>query len=75
MKKIRKKKKADGIEKGREIRRCLRKMDKERDAEAKTDTKDAEGLPGGPVVESLPCKARDTGSIPGPARAHMPRSS
>ena len=50
-------------------------MDKERDTEAKTDTKDAEGFPGGPVVKSLPCKARDTGSIPGPARAHMPRSS
>ena len=29
----------------------------------------------GPVVESLPAKARDMGSIPGLRRSHMPRNS
>ena len=38
------KKKPDGIQKAREIQRYLRKMDKESDTEAKTDTKDR-GLP------------------------------
>ena len=31
-----------------------------------------EGFPGGPVVENLLAKARDTGPIPGPGRSHMP---
>ena len=30
------------------------------------------GLPGGPVVKSLPANAGDLGSIPGPGRSHMP---
>ena len=29
-------------------------------------------LSGGPVVNNPPCNARDTGSIPGPGRPHMP---
>ena len=33
------------------------------------------GSPGGPVVKNLPCIAKDTGSIPGPGRSHMPRSN
>ena len=32
------------------------------------------GFPGGPVVKNLPCNTRDTGSITGPGRSHMPRS-
>ena len=32
-------------------------------------------FPGGPVVKNLPCNARDTGSIPGPGRSHMPRGN
>ena len=31
--------------------------------------------PGGVVVESPPANAGDTGSVPGPGRSHMPRSS
>ena len=31
-----------------------------------------QGFPGGPVVKSLPCNARDTGLIPDPRRSHMP---
>ena len=30
-------------------------------------------FPGGPVVKSMPAKAGDRGSIPGPGRSHMPR--
>ena len=33
------------------------------------------GFPGGPVVESLPAKAGDTGSVPGPGRSHELRGS
>ena len=33
------------------------------------------GFPGGPVVKHLPASARDTGSIHGPGRFHMPRSN
>ena len=29
-------------------------------------------FPGGPVVKNLPANVRDTGSIPGPARSHVP---
>ena len=32
-------------------------------------------LPGGPVVKNSPANAGDMGSIPGPGRLHMPRSS
>ena len=32
------------------------------------------GSPGGPVVESVPADAGDTGSCPGPGRFHVPRS-
>ena len=32
-------------------------------------------FPGGPVVQNLPCNARDTGSISGLGRFHMPQSS
>ena len=34
-----------------------------------------EDFPSGPVVESLPANAGDTGSIPNPARFHMPRGN
>ena len=33
-----------------------------------------EGFPGGSLVKNLLCSARDTGSIPGLERSHMPRS-
>ena len=33
------------------------------------------GFPGGPVVESLPAKAGDTGSVPGPGRSHVLKGS
>ena len=33
------------------------------------------GFPGGAVVKNPPANAGDTGSSPGPARSHMPRSS
>ena len=33
------------------------------------------GFPGGTVVKNLPANARDTGSIPGPGRSHMPWSN
>ena len=29
------------------------------------------GFPGGSVLESLPAKAGETGSTPGPGRSHM----
>ena len=32
-------------------------------------------FPGGAVVKNPPTNAGDTGSIPGPGRPHMPRSS
>ena len=32
-------------------------------------------FPGGVVVKNLPANAGDTGSIPGPGRAHMPQSN
>ena len=32
-------------------------------------------FPGGPVVKNPPASARDTGSIPGPGRSHMPWSN
>ena len=35
----------------------------------------AEGFPGGAVVENLPANAGDTGSSPGLGRSHMPRSN
>ena len=35
----------------------------------------AVGFPGGAVVENLPANAGDTGSSPGLARSHMPRSN
>ena len=35
---------------------------------------DIEGFSRGPVVKSPPCNARDTGSIPGQGRSHVPRS-
>ena len=31
------------------------------------------GFPSGPVVKNPPCNARDTGSIPGPERSHIPQ--
>ena len=34
-----------------------------------------EGFPGSTVEKNLPANAGDTGSIPGPGRFHMPRSS
>ena len=34
-----------------------------------------QGFPGGSVVKNLPAKARDTDSIPGPGRSHIPRSN
>ena len=33
------------------------------------------GIPGGSVVNNLPCSAGDTDSIPDPARSHMPQSN
>ena len=33
------------------------------------------GFPGGAVVENPPASTGNTGSIPGPARSHMPRSN
>ena len=35
----------------------------------------AEGFPGGAVVENLPANAGDTGSSPGLGGSHMPRSN
>ena len=35
---------------------------------------DAEGFPGGTVVEGLPANAGDMDSSPGLGRSHMPRS-
>ena len=32
-------------------------------------------FPGGTVVKNPPANVRDTGSIPGPGRSHMPRSN
>ena len=32
-------------------------------------------FPGGTVVKNPPSNAGDTGSIPGPARSHMPQSN
>ena len=32
-------------------------------------------FPGGAVVKNLPANARNTGSIPGPGRSHMPQSN
>ena len=32
-------------------------------------------FPGGSEVKNLPCNARDTSSIPGPGRSHMPRGN
>ena len=37
--------------------------------------KKKEGLPGGPVVKSLPCNAGDTGSILDLRRSHMLQSN
>ena len=37
--------------------------------------KNAEGFPGGAVVENLPANAGDAGSSPGLGRSHMPRSN
>ena len=34
-----------------------------------------ENFPGGAVVKNPPANARDTGSIPGPGRSHMPWSN
>ena len=34
-----------------------------------------EGFPDGPVVKNFPCNARNTGSVPGLGRLHMPRSN
>ena len=34
-----------------------------------------QNFPGGSVVKNLPATAGDTGSIPGPERSHMPKSS
>ena len=34
-----------------------------------------QGFPGGAVVKNPPANARDTGSIPGPGRSHMPQSN
>ena len=36
---------------------------------------DAQGFPGGAVVENLAANAGDTGSSPGLGRSHMPRSN
>ena len=36
---------------------------------------EAEGFPGGAVVESPPANAGDMGLSPGPGRSHMPRSN
>ena len=36
---------------------------------------DNQGFPGGSVVKNPPANARDTGSIPDPGRADMPRSN
>ena len=35
----------------------------------------AEGFPGGAVVENLPANAGNTGSSPGLGRSHVPRSN
>ena len=41
-----------------------------------TERKNKErGWPGGLLVKNLPCNAKDTGSIPGPQRSHMPQSN
>ena len=41
----------------------------------KKNKKQKEDFPGGPTVKNLPASARDTGSIHGPGRFHMPRSN
>ena len=41
----------------------------------KESKKEWRDFPGGAVVKNLPANAGDTGSIPGPGRSHMPRSS
>ena len=33
------------------------------------------GFPGGSVIKNQPANAGDTGSIPDPARSHMPQSN
>ena len=33
------------------------------------------GFPGGPGIKNLPSSARDTGSIPGLGRCHMPQAA
>ena len=35
----------------------------------------SQGFPGGPVVKNPSTNARDTGSIPGLGRSHMPESN
>ena len=40
-----------------------------------THTHTHRGFPSGPVDNNLPCNARDTGSIPGPGRSHVPRAT
>ena len=37
-----------------------------------TETPNARGFPGGPVVKSPPANAGDTGSLPGPGRSQVP---
>ena len=39
------------------------------------DKTEAQGFPGGAVVENLPANAGDTGSSPGLGRSHMPQSN
>ena len=40
--------------------------------QASLSEKEQEDFPGGPVVQNLPAKAGDMGSIPGSGRSHMP---
>ena len=40
-----------------------------------TRIKQMREFPGGPVVGNPPANAGDRGSIPGPGRSHVPRSS
>ena len=43
--------------------------------QAKDESKELLGFPGGAVVENLPTNAGDTGSSPALGRSHMPRSN
>ena len=67
-------KKVQGIQIGKEDIKLLAFADDTilHEKNLKIPSKTNKGFPGGPVVKNLPCNARDTSSIPGPGRSHMP---